>query len=96
LRNNGGAFAAEQYYMSANPIAGMFKVKRQVCRHRFTDRSRSQSALIGPACGAALNSVGRMASHWDIPVFTAGGIEDNFSNKNIFRSLTRLSFSLGN
>lgn len=63
----------------------------------FTQTTRfRKTALVGPACGAALNSVGRMASHWDVPVFTAGGIEDHFSNKNIFRSLTRLSFSLGN
>lgn len=35
-----------------------------------------------------------MASHWNLPILTAGGIEDIFSNKKIFTSLTRLSFSL--
>lgn len=35
-----------------------------------------------------------MASHWQLPILTAGGIEDIFSNKRIFSSLTRLSFSL--
>lgn len=35
-----------------------------------------------------------MASQWNLPVLTAGGIEDVFRNKKIFSSLTRLSFSL--
>lgn len=49
---------------------------------------------MGPACSASLNSVGRMASHWNLPILTAGGIEDIFANKKVFSTLTRLSFSL--
>ncbi|RWS01056.1 atrial natriuretic peptide receptor 1-like protein, partial [Dinothrombium tinctorium] len=50
-------------------------------------------AFIGPACSIALNTVGRMASYWNVPVFTAGGIGAEFSDKSIFSTLTRLSFS---
>ncbi|RWS29140.1 atrial natriuretic peptide receptor 1-like protein [Leptotrombidium deliense] len=52
------------------------------------------SAFIGPSCDFALEQVGRMASYWNIPVFTAGGWSLQFSDKNIFKTLTRLSFSL--
>lgn len=51
--------------------------------------------FIGPACSVALDSVGRMASYWNLPVFTAGGISAEFANKQLYSSLTRLSFSLG-
>lgn len=51
--------------------------------------------FIGPACSLALDSVGRMASYWNVPIFTAGGIAADFANKDLYSSLTRLSFSLG-
>ena len=56
---------------------------------------RKVDAFIGPACSLALDAVGRMASYWNVPVFTAGGIGAEFSNKALFQTLTRLSFSLG-
>ncbi|XP_075678607.1 atrial natriuretic peptide receptor 1-like [Dermatophagoides pteronyssinus] len=37
-----------------------------------------------------------MASHWRIPVISSGGPHVQFSNKEIFSTLTRLSFSLTN
>lgn len=55
---------------------------------------RKATAFIGPSCSLALDTVARMASYWNIPVFTGGGISDSFANKGIFSSLTRLSFSL--
>ena len=54
------------------------------------------SAFIGPICSLALDPVSRMASYWNVPVFTAGGISYEFSYKKIFTTLTRISFSLGN
>lgn len=56
---------------------------------------RKVDAFIGPACSLALDAVGRMASYWNVPIFTAGGIGVEFSNKALFSTLTRLSFSLG-
>jgi atrial natriuretic peptide receptor A len=56
---------------------------------------RKVDVLIGPACSVALDTVARMASSWNIPIFTAGGIGAEFSNKALYSSLTRLSFSLG-
>ncbi|GIY96308.1 atrial natriuretic peptide receptor 3 [Caerostris extrusa] len=52
------------------------------------------TAFIGPACSRALDPVGRMASHWNVPIYTAGGIDTLFSAKNIFNTLTRISFSI--
>ena len=36
----------------------------------------------------------RMAGYWDVPIFTAGGFDASFSEKTIYSTLTRLSFSL--
>lgn len=46
--------------------------------------------------GLALDPVARMAAHWRIPVISSGGPHVQFSNKEIFSTLTRLSFSLTN
>ncbi|GIY26309.1 atrial natriuretic peptide receptor 1 [Caerostris darwini] len=52
------------------------------------------TAFIGPACSRALDPVSRMAAHWNVPIYTAGGIDTLFSAKNIFNTLTRISFSI--
>lgn len=52
-------------------------------------------AFIGPACIFALDNVARMASYWNIPIFTAGGSSVEFNDKTLFTTLSRLSFSLG-
>ncbi|GFV90466.1 atrial natriuretic peptide receptor 3 [Trichonephila clavipes] len=52
------------------------------------------TAFVGPACSRALDPVSRMASYWDIPIYTAGGVDNLFSLKNIFKTLTRVSFSV--
>ncbi|RWS28438.1 guanylate cyclase C-like protein 2 [Leptotrombidium deliense] len=46
------------------------------------------TAFIGPACGLALDPVARMASHWNIPIFSSGGLYSIFSNKTDFSTLT--------
>lgn len=56
--------------------------------------SSSQTAFVGPACGLALDPVARMAAHWNIPVFTSGGLQAEFSRKTTFSTLTRLAPSL--
>lgn len=53
------------------------------------------SAFIGPICGRALDDVARLATYWQIPIITAGGMGAEFSNKNVYKSLTRVAFSLG-
>ena len=55
---------------------------------------RRVTTFIGPACGQALGPVARMAAHWNIPVFTSGGLQSEFSQKSTFRTLTRLSLNL--
>lgn len=56
---------------------------------------RKVDAFIGPACSVALQTVARMASYWNVPLFTAGGIAAEFADKTIYSTLTRLSFSMG-
>ncbi|KPM02150.1 atrial natriuretic peptide clearance receptor-like protein 1 [Sarcoptes scabiei] len=69
-----------------NVMAGM------AAEYYYLDRI---NAIIGPICSKGLDSVARLASHWNLPLITAGGVGVEFSNKNTFKSLTRLSFSLG-
>ena len=56
---------------------------------------RKVDAFFGPACSPALKTVARMASYWNTPIFTAGGIGAEFSNKTKYASLVRISFSVG-
>ncbi|XP_022253444.1 atrial natriuretic peptide receptor 1-like, partial [Limulus polyphemus] len=55
---------------------------------------RKVTAFIGPGCSTGLEPVGNMASYWNLPVFSSGGIDNKFSNKIIYLTLTRLGFSL--
>ena len=57
--------------------------------------TKKVDVFIGPACSLALDSVARMASYWNVPIMTAGGIGAEFANKKLYNTLTRLSFSLG-
>lgn len=91
--NRAGAIAAEKYYRSINSNHSNHddwdgKIGK-------TGRKGQVSAFIGPACSLALDSVARMASYWNVPILTAGGIDSKFSNKRLYRTLSRLSFSLG-
>ncbi|KAI1291124.1 Atrial natriuretic peptide receptor 1 [Halotydeus destructor] len=52
------------------------------------------NSFIGPACGEALDPVGRMAGYWNLPLLTAGGLGDIFVDKRIFSTVTRLAFSV--
>ena len=56
--------------------------------------SKPVHAVFGPACESALDQVARMSGYWNIPVFTAGGMSIDFANKDVYPTLTRLSFSL--
>lgn len=58
--------------------------------------NQSMNFLFKFISGLALDPVARMASHWRIPVISSGGPQSQFSNKEIFSTLTRLSFSLTN
>ncbi|OTF83250.1 atrial natriuretic peptide clearance receptor-like protein [Euroglyphus maynei] len=63
-----------------------------VAEHYFNDRI---DALIGPICTEGLVQVARLASYWKLPLMTAGGVGLQFSDKTIYKTLTRVSFSLG-
>ncbi|XP_077485263.1 atrial natriuretic peptide receptor 3-like [Amblyomma americanum] len=56
--------------------------------------TRGATAFVGPGCSAALDHVGRMAAFWNVAAYTAGGLDDSFTRKGIYSTLTRLSFSL--
>ena len=56
---------------------------------------RRMDGLIGPVCSRALEAAARLAAYWNLPIITAGGIGIEFSNKKIYRSLTRIAISLG-
>lgn len=51
---------------------------------------KNAMAFIGPACLYSLDIVGRLASFWNVPVFTAGGSSVEFNDKTLFTTLTRL------
>ena len=57
--------------------------------------TRQLDGIIGPICSKALQGAARLASHWGVPIITAGGIGVEFSNKRAYRSLTRIALSLG-
>lgn len=88
--NRAGAIAAEKYYRGINHSNHDWDGQTGTMAE-----SGRVSAFIGPACSLALDSVARMASYWNVPVLTAGGIDSKFSNKHLYRTLSRLSFSLG-
>src|SRR2546421_4151314 len=55
---------------------------------------RKFHAIFGPSCDQALDHVGRLAAFWKLPLFTAGGLSTQFSDKDTYQTLTRLSFSV--
>lgn len=60
----------------------------------LVDRSceKKPDLILGPVCEYAAASVIRMASHWNIPVISAGALATGFSNKSKeYSHLTRIS-----
>lgn len=60
----------------------------------LADRSCVQKPdlILGPVCEYEAAAVVRMASHWNIPVISAGALAAGFSNKNTeFSHLTRIA-----
>uniref|UniRef100_A0A8C9XRC9 Natriuretic peptide receptor 3 n=1 Tax=Sander lucioperca TaxID=283035 RepID=A0A8C9XRC9_SANLU len=58
------------------------------------DRScgRKPDLILGPVCEYEAAAVVRLASHWDIPVISAGALATGFSNKNAeYSHLTRIA-----
>ena len=97
-KNYAASFAAEEYYK--NKFSQVTRAVGNTSSKSYGTLSpkdlRPVSAFIGPACSRALDYVARLASYWNVPIFTAGGIGVEFSNKQLYSTLTRLSFSLGN
>lgn len=46
-------------------------------------------AFIGPGCSYSVASVGRFASHWKLPLITAGGQAFGFDNFEEFKTIVR-------
>ncbi|XP_034728307.1 atrial natriuretic peptide receptor 3 [Etheostoma cragini] len=53
---------------------------------------RKPDLILGPVCEYEAAAVVRLASHWDIPVISAGALATGFSNKNSeYSHLTRIA-----
>ncbi|KAM9360460.1 atrial natriuretic peptide receptor 3 [Symphorus nematophorus] len=62
--------------------------------YKLVDRSCGQKPdlILGPVCEYEAAAVVRLASHWDIPVVSAGALAAAFSNKNSeYSHLTRIA-----
>lgn len=46
-------------------------------------------AFIGPGCAYSVASVGRFASHWKLPLITAGGLAYGFDTREEFKTIVR-------
>lgn len=46
-------------------------------------------AFIGPGCAYSVASVGRFASHWKLPLITAGGLAYGFDKGEEFKTIVR-------
>ncbi|XP_051541962.1 atrial natriuretic peptide receptor 2-like [Myxocyprinus asiaticus] len=46
-------------------------------------------AFIGPGCAYSVASVGRFASHWKLPLITAGGLAYGFDKRDEFKTIVR-------
>lgn len=60
----------------------------------LVDRSCGQKPhlILGPVCEYAAAAVVRLASHWNVPVISAGALAAGFSNKNAeYSHLTRIA-----
>lgn len=63
----------------------MFKLLDRSCGHK-------PDLILGPACEYEAAAVVRLASHWNIPVISAGALAAGFSNKNTeYSHLTRIA-----
>lgn len=49
------------------------------------------SAVFGPMCSYALDHVARLATSWNIPVYSSGGMDIQFDDKADFPTLTRIN-----
>lgn len=61
---------------------------------KLVDRScgKKPDLILGPVCEYEAAAVVRLASHWNIPVISAGALAAGFSNKNTeFSHLTRIA-----
>ncbi|XP_051981931.1 atrial natriuretic peptide receptor 3-like isoform X2 [Xyrauchen texanus] len=55
-------------------------------------RDERPDLVLGPVCEYAAASVARVASHWNIPLISAGALATGFSNKNSeYSHLTRIA-----
>ncbi|CAN8023791.1 unnamed protein product, partial [Ixodes persulcatus] len=52
------------------------------------------TAFVGPGCSMAVDSVGRLASYWNVPVCTAAGVGAQFEDRTIYGTLVRLALTI--
>ena len=83
-------------------VTALVRNDSRLCLHTVAPSLASEmyylnqiNAFVGPSCMYALDNVARLASFWNVPVFTAGGSSVEFNDKTLFTTLSRLSYSLG-
>lgn len=54
-----------------------------------TQLHNKSDAFIGPGCAYSVASVGRFASHWKLPLITAGGLAYGFDRGEEFKTIVR-------
>ncbi|XP_064468524.1 atrial natriuretic peptide receptor 1-like [Ornithodoros turicata] len=52
------------------------------------------TAFVGPGCSMAVDTVGRLANYWNVPVCTAAGVGAQFEDRAIYGTLVRLALTI--
>ena len=90
LKTDGGQYSGFhfniQYENSDCANDALFLLVDRSCAHDKPD------LILGPVCEYEAAAVVRLASHWNIPVISAGALAAGFSNKNTeYSHLTRIA-----
>ncbi|XP_008287267.1 atrial natriuretic peptide receptor 2 [Stegastes partitus] len=76
-------------YSTEDPVAGSCAVSRAQVVAVDAKLYIRPDAFFGPGCVYPLASVGRFASHWKLPLFTAGGPAYGFDKREEYRTIVR-------
>ncbi|KAM3599338.1 uncharacterized protein V6R79_004068 [Siganus canaliculatus] len=76
-------------YSTEDPVAGSCAESRAQVVAVDAKLYLRPDAFFGPGCVYPLASVGRFASHWKLPLFTAGGPAYGFDKREEYRTIVR-------
>lgn len=84
--------AALDAYLSA---IGKRRKRFSVVEEELDSSIAKLDAIIGPSCDFLVDLIARMAAYWHVPIYSVSSVSDQFSRKDIYKTLTRLSPSMG-